>query len=163
MLGAMTLITFRASADLTRACNAHIDTHGTWCDSHGKGSKRGGLAYHITTHTIAPSMHLVVFRIFVRRALRARKYTTNPCRSSAEYDTSTTMPGPTRRGQGMDWVPVPGELPVDSSSISKKRPMCSGCLIWAVGGCGKHIEATPAVQQATACCSATSTSTAASC
>ena len=46
MLGAMAFITFRASADLTWACNAHIDTHGTWCDSHGKGSKRGGLAYH---------------------------------------------------------------------------------------------------------------------
>ena len=46
-------------------------------------------------------------------------YTTNPCRSSAEYDTSTKMPGPTRRGQGMGWVPVPGELPVDTSSIKE--------------------------------------------
>jgi hypothetical protein len=29
------------------------------------------------------------------------------------------MPGPTRRGQGMGWLPVPGELPVDSSSMKE--------------------------------------------
>ena len=53
MLGAMAFITFRASADLTWACNAHIDTHGTWCDSHGKGSKRGGLAYRAGILTVS--------------------------------------------------------------------------------------------------------------
>ena len=52
----MAFIAFRASADLTWAFNAHTDTHGTWCDDHGKGSKRGGLAYHLRPSHLRPSL-----------------------------------------------------------------------------------------------------------
>ena len=73
------------------------------------------------------------------------------------------MPGQKGRGEGMSWVPVPGELPVDSSSI-KEATNAFKMLDLGSGGMWKaYIEAPPAVQEATACCSATSTSTAASC
>jgi hypothetical protein len=52
------------------------------------------------------------------------------------------MPGPTRRGQGMDWVPVSGELPIDSSSI-KEATNVFRMLDLGSGGLWKAYQSNP--------------------
>ena len=52
------------------------------------------------------------------------------------------MPGPTRRGEGMGWVPVPGELPVDSSSL-KEATNAFKMLDLGSGGMWKAYRSAP--------------------